>query len=173
MRLYRGKIPEIAEEIIDVLVRSGDIEVQPELMGEARLDVESVLHEYRRRDREILERAKDLAAERGLDYSRAHRLRQRLAAQQGFGLGEDAYEYLVGQLLEMFLHSRNIDEVYAEDHELRRKIVPVLRKHTELEQDLDRQVRARIQNLSEGTAEFDIEYQRVMARIREQRGLSD
>ena len=35
MRLYRGKIPGIARQVVDVLAREGDIDVLPELQNEA------------------------------------------------------------------------------------------------------------------------------------------
>ena len=37
--------------------------------------------------------------------------------------------------------------------------------------DLDREVRSKIKNLSEGTATFEIEYQRVMEQMKAKKGL--
>ena len=50
MKLYSGKIATIAGEIIKQLTEAGDVEVSD--AGEARLDVEAVLKEYIRTDRE-------------------------------------------------------------------------------------------------------------------------
>ena len=62
----------------------------------------------------------------------------------------------------MLLHSVHVDEVYAEDIELRRKMTTVLRKDMAVDNDLDREVRRRIKNLQEGTTGWEIEYRRLM-----------
>ena len=51
MRLYSGKIPLIGTEIVKSLAEAGDIEVTDR--GEAEMDVQAVLKEYLRLDREI------------------------------------------------------------------------------------------------------------------------
>ena len=66
MRLYSGKIPLIGTEIVKSLAESGDIEVTDR--GEAEMDVQAVLKEYVRLDREITEKAKDLLQKRNLPY---------------------------------------------------------------------------------------------------------
>ena len=53
MRLYPGKVSAIAKDMVDVLSASGDIEVLPEMVSEVVLDIESVLREYIRADREV------------------------------------------------------------------------------------------------------------------------
>ncbi len=171
MRLYRGKVTLIAEDIVTMLVADGDIEVAAEMVDEVQLDVEAVLNEYRRLDREIMEKAKDMIAARGLDYSHTTRVKRRLAEQQGFGIDDKAYDYIITQLLEVVLHTRNIEEVFADDNTMRRKMRDAIRKHAELDDDLDRQVKARIKNLQEGTGNYDIEYERVMGNLRRQKGL--
>jgi hypothetical protein len=171
MRLYRGKVPVISEELTQSLIDGGDIEVLSDMVAEVVLDIESVLNEYRRVDRDILEKAKDLIASRKLDYSNLHRIRQTLAEQRGFGLNENAYGWIIDQLIEMLLHSKNVEEVFAEDNALRKKMRDVLKKHTEMDRDLDRQVRARIKNLQEDTQDWDVEYQKVMGDLRRTKNL--
>ncbi len=173
MRLYRGKVPLIAEELANQLIKDGDIEVESDRVREVYLDIEAVLNEYRRVDREILEQAKDMVAQRGMEYSATHKLRTRLADKRGFGVGEKAYGYITHQLLEMLLHSRNIEEVYADDNTMRRKMVQVIKRHAEVDDSLEREARARIKNLQEGTTAYDIEYQKVMSNLRAQKGLGD
>jgi uncharacterized protein len=53
MRLYSGKIPAIATDLIRKLKEDGDIEVND--LHEAQLDIEAVLKEYMRLDRELTE----------------------------------------------------------------------------------------------------------------------
>jgi hypothetical protein len=170
MRLYSGKITPIAEELVRALTTAGDIEV--ESADEVRLDVEAVLKEYVRREREISEQAKNRIEARGLPSTQLGKLKAQIAKESGFATGEDTLPYLIEQILEMLFHSQNVTEVFAEDGELRKRITPVLRKHMDVEEDLDREVRARIKNLDEGTAAFEIEYQKVLEQMKRKKGLS-
>jgi len=169
MKLYPGKIDSIATEIIAVLEQAGDIEVADR--GESELDVASVLKEYLKVDRELTERAKDILEIRGLSYSAFGRTKRGLAEEKDFGLGDEGVTWMVNQLLETFMQSKHIDEIYADDALLRRKIKEILRKHMAVDDDLDKEVRERIRNLEEGTQTWEIEYQRVMDQMKQRHGL--
>ena len=166
MRLYQGKIPAIAHEIALTLLAEGDIEVRDTEVSEVELDISSVLREYVRVEREVTDRARDLIAQRDLDYTALNKLKRQVAEQRGFGLGEDAIEYIIQQIIEMLLHSVHVDEVYAEDHVLRRKMAAVLKKYMNIDADLDHEVRRRIKNLQEGTSGWEIEYRRLMEDLK-------
>jgi len=165
MRLFLGKIPEIAEQIVDTLISTDYIEVEDDLVDEVRMDIEAVLKEYLRMDREIFERAKDILAKKGDNYSQLGKLRNQLAQKLGFGIGDMSIEYIVNQIVEMLFISKHVDEVFGEDHELTAKILPILQKYMEMDEDLDQEVRKRIKNLKEGTVERDIEYQKTRSDI--------
>jgi len=169
MKLYAAKVDAISTEIIGKLVRDGAIEVTD--AHEAELDVASVLKEYLRLDRELTERAKDVLEIRGLSYSAFARTKRSLAEKQDFGLGEDALSWISTQLLETFMQSRHIEEIYADDTALRRTIKDVLRRHMAVDEELDREVRERIRNLEEGTQSWEIEYNRVMSQIKQKHGI--
>ncbi|ACY16029.1 DUF507 family protein [Haliangium ochraceum] len=172
MKLYAGKIDTIAAEIIGQLSRDGDIEVTES--AEAQLDVVSVLKEYLRVDRELTERTKDVLEIRGLSHSAFGRTKRSLAEKQGFGLGEEGLSWICTQLVETFMQSSHIEEVYAEDAALRRKIKDVLRKHMEsVDQELDREVRQRLKNLEEGTVAWEVEYGKVMGKMKQKYGLEE
>jgi hypothetical protein len=64
-----------------------------------------------------------------------------------------------------------VEEVFSEDHDLRRKMREILRRHTEMERDLDREVRAKIRNFQEGSQNWDVEYERVMGDIKKNKNL--
>jgi len=49
------------------------------------------------------------------------------------------------------MSSRHVDEVFAEDVILRRKIKDICKKHMQLDEAIDQEVRDRIKNLDEGT----------------------
>ena len=62
-------------------------------------------------------------------------------------------------------------EVYAEDHQIRKKIYQVFKKHLDVDEDIDREARARLKHLSEGTQAWDVEYQKTVEQIRRNKGL--
>ncbi len=165
MRLFPGKIPEIAEEIVDVLLSKDLIDVQQDLKEEVRLDVESVLKEYLRTEREITEKAKDILAKKGENYSQLGKIKAIEAQKRGFGLGDMAVDYIIKQIIEILFISKNVDEVFGEDNEITAVIAPVLQKHMGMDNDLDMEIRKRIKNLQEGTLERDIEYQKQLAEL--------
>jgi hypothetical protein len=171
MKLYPGKIDPISTEIVARLTQDGDIDIVDR--GEAELDVASVLKEYIRVDRELTERAKDILEIRGLGYSHFGRTKRHLADKKNFGLGEDAATWIINQLLETFMQSRHVDEIYAEDAVLRRKIRDILKKHMMVDEELDREVRQRIRNLEEGTQTWEVEYGRVLEQMKSKYGLKE
>jgi hypothetical protein len=171
MRLFPGKIPVISAEIARTLAEEGDIDAPD--VAEVEEDVAAVLKEYLRTDRELTERAKDLLEVRGLTYSQFSRVKKSVADERGFGTGEDAVEYIMGQVINIFMHSVHVEEVYAEDHDLRRKMKPILRKHMAVDEEVDEEVRTRIKNLEEGTRAWDVEYARVKEQILRRKGLSE
>ncbi|HJZ88200.1 MAG TPA: DUF507 family protein [Polyangia bacterium] len=169
MRLYSGKIPAVASEIIRSLSDAGDIEVGD--VGEAQLDVEAVLKEFLRMEREITDRTKDLLESRSLPYDQFGKIKRAVAEERGFGLGEESLNWICNQILETFMQSAHVDEIYADDATMRRKMRDILKKHMQVDEALDEEVRRRIKNLQEGTATWEIEYQKVLEQIKRNRGI--
>jgi len=171
MRLYPGKVDTIAAEIITTLTQAGDIEVSDG--NEAQLDAASVLKEYIRVDKELTERAKDILEIRGLPYSHLGRTKRQLAEQKEFGLGEEGLSWIANQMLEAFMSSRHVDEVFAEDNILRRKIKDICKKHMQVDEAIDQEVRDRLKNIEEGTQAWDIEYAKVLEQVKGKHGLKE
>lgn len=171
MRLFSGKIPIIAAEIARDLHEKEDIETND--IQEVEEDIAAVLKEYLRTDREIVERTKDVLEIRGLPYSKFSRVKKAVAEERGFGVGDDSLDYIMGQLIGCFMHSKFVEEVYAEDHELRQKMKPILRKHMSVDEEVDVEVRKKIKNLEEGTASWEVEYRRVQDQILRKKRLTD
>jgi hypothetical protein len=169
MRLFSGKISTISEEIVRTLSAEGDIEC--EQPAEVVLDIESVLKEYLRYERSISDEAKNRLETRGLPYAQLGKLRGQVAKEKGAPQADDVLPYLLDQILNILFHSKNVDEIFAEDVELRKKLTVILRKHMEVGGELDEEVRSKIKNLEEGTASFEIEYQRIMGDIKRKKGL--
>ncbi len=169
MRLYSGKIPVIAREIVSTLTKSGDLETESE--AELAKDLEAVLGEYLRAEREIIEEAKSRMERQGMGYQMLTKVRSQVSKERSFPPPEEFLPYIMEQLLEMLLHSANVDELFAEDMALRAKITPIMKKHLQIDESLDREVRSKIKNLEEGTAIYEIEYQRVMEQMKRKKQL--
>lgn len=171
MRLYGAKIPIIAREIIRQLTAAEQIEVNNS--DEAELDIQSVLKEYIRRDREVTEETKDILERRGFSHSQFGKVKRQVAERKGHGLGDEGILWMCNQILETFMQSQFVEEVFATDVELRRAMTEIFRRHTAVDEELDTEVRQRIKNLQEGSAQWDVEYARVMEQLRRNRGLTD
>lgn len=170
MRLYSGQFNLIANEIISSLVRAELIDVSAENRLEAELDAVGVLREYSRVERDISRRARELAT--GEEQGGESKIKRRLAKEKGIKLGDEALEYIVSQIIEVFMQSTHIDEVFADDRELRSVITPIMRKYTRNREDeLDVEVRSKLRNLKEGSAAWDIEYEKAMERVKRTKGL--
>jgi hypothetical protein len=170
MRLFSGKITPLSEELVKALVDNKDIECESK--KEVVTDLESVFSNYLRLEREASDKAKDLLQQRGMPPSELPRLRKLAAEQKGIKIGDDLLDYLLDQLIEMLMHSGNVDEVYGEDHDLRRRMRPVLKKYLELDEVLDVEVRSKLKHVQEGTRTWEVEYQRLMGDIQRRKGLS-
>ena len=171
MRLYSSKISTISEEVVRTLSNDGDIE--SEAPAEVVLDVESVLKEYVRYDRTITDEAKNRLEQRGLPYSQLGKMRSQVAKEKSAPQSDDVLPYLLEQILNILFHSQNVDEIFAEDHQLRKKVTTILKKHMDVGGELDVEVRSKIKNLQEGTATFEIEYQRIMEQMKRNKGLEE
>jgi hypothetical protein len=120
----------------------------------------------------VNDRAKDMIERTGRPQTEFNRLRQMVADQKGIKIGEDTLDYLLDQVVEIFHHSSNVDEIFCEDVELRRKMAPVFKKHMAADDQLDAEVRAQLKHLREGTPAWEIEYSKAMDQMKRKRGLS-
>ena len=170
MRLFAGKIPIIASEIVLKLTSENDIEAPA--ATEVQADLESVLKEYIRQERRVVDEAKTRMETRGLGFSELNKMKSQVAREGKIAIGEDALPYILEQILEILFHSSHVDEIFSEDSVLRTKITQILRRHMDVEQELDREVRGKIKNLDEGTAAFETEYARVMDQLKRNKRLT-
>ena len=169
MRLYSGKIPSVGTEIVKALVEAGDIEVEDR--AEAEMDVQAVLKEYIRVEREITEKAKDILQKKNLPYEQFGKIKRALAGEKSFGLGDEGLEWMTTQMLESFMQSPHIAEIFSDDSTMRKRMADVLKKHMQVDDELDEEVRRRIKNLQEGTSTWEVEYGKVLDQIKRNRGL--
>jgi hypothetical protein len=169
MRLYSGKVPTIATEVVRALLTTNDIE--SESPREVEGDVASVLNQYLGDEREVNERAKDILERTGKPQSEYARVRELVAQEKGIKVGDEALDYLLDQVVEMLMHSSHVDEIYVEDVELRRKMAVIFKKHMAADARLDVEVRAQLKHVKEGTRQWEVEYARVLDQVRRLKGL--
>lgn len=170
MRLYASKVPMIALDIVRVLTADKDIEASNPREVEA--DVEAVLKEYLRMERNLTERAKDRVEAVGGGREDVQKVKRLLAEQSNMGLGGEGISYLVNQILAMLMQSTNVDEIFSEDDDIRRKCKKVLERHMAADDEVDQEVRNKIKNLQEGTKTWEVEYARVLEQVKRCRGVS-
>lgn len=171
MRLYRKIIPKMSKEIISTLRGDGDVEIEDSRLEEAELDVAAILVEYCNNEDRLNQETREALSKRGLSPERFSQVKRGLAEARHHKTGEEGAEYVINQMLEALMHSKNIEEVFAEDHEMRRKITDTMRKYLGIDEDIDREARGRLKNLRENSAEWDIEYEKIVGQLKRQRGL--
>jgi hypothetical protein len=169
MRLYSGKVSAIATEVVRALLAARDIE--SESPKEVEADVAAILNQYLTDERDVNERAKEIMERTGKPQSEFQRLRSLAADEKGIKLGDETLDYLLDQVVEMLMHSNNVEEVYAADVELRRKMGPVFKKHMAVDASLDTEVRAQLRHVREGTRDWEVEYSRVLEQVKRRKGL--
>jgi uncharacterized protein len=169
MRLYSGKVSAIATEVVRALLASTDIEATAPKEVEA--DIAAVLNQYLADEREVNERAKDVLERTGKPQTEFQRVRALVADEKGIKVGDDALDYLLDQVVEMLMHSGNVDEVYVEDIELRRRMAPVFKRHMAVDASLDADVRAQLKHVREGSRDWEVEYGKVLEQVKRRKGL--
>ena len=168
-----GTIAVVAFCTLTVAITAGQTQQKPAPAAAAltQPQVQAVLNQFITDEQEVSDKAKDVLAQRGLPQSELGRIKKLLADERKIKLGDDAIDYLLDQLVEMLMHSANVEEIFAEDFELRRKLRDPLRKQAAVDQDIDTEVRSKIKHVKEGTAVWEVEYRRMMDDIKRRKGL--
>jgi uncharacterized protein len=171
MRLYPKVIPIISRESIQKLMQDGDIEVEPLRIADAEMDMSAIMREYLANEERVNQATREALERRGYDYSKFNQVKREMADVRGFKMGDEGIEYVINQMIEFLLISRNVEEVFAADNILRQKIYAIMKKHLDVDDEIDKEARARLKHLQEGTSAFDIEYNKTVEQIRRARGL--
>src|ERR1700704_2876329 len=171
MRLYPKVIPVISRESIQQLMQDGDVEVEAMRVADAEMDLSAIMREYLTNVERVNQATREALERRGYDYSKFNQVKREMADVRGFKMGDEGVDYIINQMIEFLLISRNVEEVFAEDHTIRRKIYQVFKKHLDVDEDIDREARSRLKHLSEGTQAWEVEYQKTVEQIRRNKGL--
>lgn len=169
MRLYAAKIRQVSEDMVAALLQSGAIEADDR--KEVVADVESVFKNYLDLEKAATDHAREVLAERGLAMTEFARIKKLSAEQKGIKVGDDTLDHLLEQVCQMMLHSANVGEVFAPDHELRRLMRPMLSKALDMDAQIEEEVRGKLKHVTEGTRTWEIEYQRMREDIQRRKGL--
>jgi hypothetical protein len=167
MWLIRAKLPALAQAIVKPLVENELI--LTDSPADVQADVLAVLDQYMRDEHELATKARDIAAGRNASPSDAARIKKELARNQGIGIGDEAIDYMLNQLVEMLLHSGSVEEIFAQDHELKLAMRIPLRKEEAAAEQTDEAVRKRLKHVQEGTSQWEIEYQRMREEMTRRR----
>jgi len=170
MRLYGAKVGPLAQEVVRSLVTAKDIETDAQ--REVVADIEAVLKSYLDTERIVDDKTRELLQRTGRGTGEFGRVRQQVAEHHNIKVGDDTLDYLLDQVVQMLLHSSHVDEVFAEDVELRRRMAPIFKRYMAADAELEAEVRAQLRHVKEGTSQWDIEYARVLEAVRRKRGLS-
>ncbi|ABF90920.1 conserved hypothetical protein [Myxococcus xanthus DK 1622] len=171
MRLYPKVIPIISREAVQQLMQDGDIEVEPMRVADAEMDLSAIMREYLANEERVNQATREALERRGYDYSKFNQVKREMADVRGFKMGDEGIEYVINQMIEFLLISRNVEEVYSADNGLRQKIFAVMKRHLDVDDEIDKEARSRLKHLQEGTSAFDIEYNKTVEQIRRARGL--
>ena len=171
MRLYPKVIPTIARETIQRLMQDGDIEVETLRIADAEMDMSAIMREYLANEERVNQATREALERRGYDHSKFNQVKREMAEVRGFKTGDEGIEYIINQMIEFLLISRNVEEVFSDDNVLRKKIFEVAKRHLDVDEDIEREARARLKHVQEGTAAWDVEYPKTLEQIRRARGL--
>lgn len=171
MRLYPKVIPIISREGIQALMQDGDIEVEAMRVSDAEMDLSAIMREYLANEERVNQATREALERRGYDHGKFSQVKREMADVRGFKMGDEGIEYVINQMIEFLLISRNVEEVYAPDNVLRGKIFGIMKKHLDIDDEIDKEARSRLKHLQEGTSAFDIEYNKMVEQIRRARGL--
>src|SRR5215475_11530819 len=126
MRLYPKVIPIISRESIQKLMQDGDLEVEPLRIADAEMDLSAIMREYLTNEERVNQATREALERRGYDYSKFNQVKREMADVRGFKLGDEGIEYVIDQMIEFLLISRNVEEVFAPDGVIREKMRAVM-----------------------------------------------
>ena len=97
--------------------------------------------------------------------------RSRLAEEWKHPVGEEVGKFLARQIVENFMISRFVDEVYLDDGPLWRRVVDILRSFDVNEDDLREEAKGLIKNIREGTVDYEIAFEKALRDVKKKKGL--
>jgi hypothetical protein len=171
MKLYRTRIPAIARQVIEEFAGDGSIEVLAENRTEAETDLVAIMEEYLRRDMDLRDSVREHMSRRAVPYDRYGKVRSSMAQEAQHPTGNEVERFLARQFVENFMISRFIEEVYADDVALMKRIRAVLESYDVDESAIRDEAREKVKNLAEGTVDYEIALSHAVKEVKKKRGL--
>lgn len=171
MKLYRSKVPQIAADCIGRLIADGDVEIEHERREEAEADLAAIMEDFLRRDYELRDAIRDRMSRGSIPYDQYGKVRNELAEKREQPQGDDVERYLARQFAEVLMISPNVDEVFADDTALYKKLLSVIRGHDVDEAGIREEAATKIKNIAEGTVEYEIAFEAAVREVKKRRGL--
>ena len=171
MKIYRRVIPKIAKDILRSLLVNKAIEITDGRRDEAELDIAGVFVEYLNNVEQLNNDTKEALIRHGFSQDMYGKVKRSLASNRKLIIDTGAQDFILERVLGALFSSENIEEIFAEDHELNKMISLSLGKYLGVDEELDREVRGRLKNLREGTAEWEIEYSNLIDQMRGQKAI--
>jgi uncharacterized protein len=166
MKIYRKIIPKMSKDVVRSLLNNNYIEIEDGNRDDAELDIAGAIVKYLNELDELTNTARETVTRHNMEPTALTRVRQALAEKRNLPLSEGAEEHVINQIIEALYDSDSIAEIFGEDHELRKSIHLSFTKYLGVDLELDREVRSRLKNLREGTAEWEVEYDRLIGQMR-------
>lgn len=171
MKIYRRVIPKIAKDVVRALLANRSIEIEDGHRDEAELDVAGALVAYMNQVDQLKTDAVEAVQRHNLPSGMVHRVKRSLAENRKIILGDGALDHVMDRVIEALFESRHIEEIFAEDTEIRQLVNSAMAKYLGVDEELDREVRNRLKNLREGTSEWEVEYNRLIDQMRHAKSL--
>ena len=171
MRLYRTRIPMIANAVIEKLCNDVDIDVELDERPEAEQDLVAIMETFLKRDLDLRDAVKDTMSRRAIPYDRYSKVRSEIAEDWGHPTGESVKKYLARQFVENFMISNFVQEVYSNDDMLFRKILDIIRSFDVDERGLRDEAKGLVKNVNEGTVDYEIAFAEALKEVKQRHGL--
>lgn len=171
MKLYRARVPAIAHAIMERLVNDGDVEVTAEGRAEAETDIVAIMESYLKRDQDLREQVRNEMERKNMPYDQYNRARTDVANQWNHPTGNEVEKFLSRQIIENFMITPSIEEVFGDDREMFRKIIDTLKTFDVDETALRAEAEERIKNVAEGSVERQDALNRALRDVRKKHGL--
>ncbi len=166
MKIYRRVIPKIAKDVVRVLLVNHAIEVEDGRRDETELDVAGALVKYLNDLDQLTNDAKEAINRHNLSAESLGRVKKNIAGKRKLEIGDNSLQFVQDLIMGSLFDSKSVQEVFADDDELRDMISNAMDKYLGVDAELDREVRNRLKNLREGTVEWEDEYNRVIGQMR-------
>jgi hypothetical protein len=108
---------------------------------------------------------------KAIPYDQYGKVRSEMAEAWGHPVNDDVDRFLARQFVENFMISHFVEEVFAEDRDIYKKILDVLKANDVDERALRAEAEERIKNIPDGSVERQEALNRALREVRKKHGL--